>query len=239
MVYHWCARLPRLFQSTCLLCGCRQHGQQQPTPAYFGLCHFCHADLPFIAQACRQCGIPLPDGQTLCGDCISTPPAFDSSCCAVTYEHAVIALVHRFKTRHHNAIGRLLAELLLSRIQSHGAEIDVIIPAPMHWQRNLQRGNDHAGLLAKSIARKAKLPLHNKLLERSHATPVQKQLNAGQRKKNLRQAFRCTAPVTGLRIAIVDDVMTTGSTMNAIATTLKNAGAAEVHCWAVARTPKR
>ena len=125
------ARLPRLFQSTCLLCGCRLHGQQQPAPAYFGLCHFCHADLPFIARACRQCGIPLPDGQSLCGDCISTPPAFDSTCCAVTYENAVIPLIHRFKTRHHNAIARLLAELLLSRIQSQGVFIDVIIPAPM------------------------------------------------------------------------------------------------------------
>lgn len=237
-VYNYPDRISRLLQTACLLCGCRPDSNSH----YFGLCRFCHCALPFIDAACHQCGIPLPFDQPACGQCLQQPPAFDQTCCPVTYTGPLPALIHRFKTRHSNALRRLLAELLAAEIRHRQGiglpPADLVIPVPMHWRRNLQRGNNHSRLLASTLARQLQIPLNHRLLQRTQATPVQKQLDARQRRRNLRQAFLCSADVTGLRIAVVDDVMTTGSTLQAIAQTLKQAGAAEVQCWVVARTPK-
>lgn len=244
MVYHYPRRLLQIrqqfqhaLQSTCLLCGCRQDNEAR----HFGLCHACLHDLPRITCACRQCSIPLPIDQAICGECLGEPPAFDQTCCAVTYTGAMPALVHRFKTGHSNALRRLLADLLVAEIrhrQGSRPAVDIVIPVPMHWQRNLQRGNNHSRLLASAVAQALALPVEHHLLQRTLAAPAQKALDATQRRRNLQRAFRCNTDLTGRHIAVVDDVMTTGSTLQAIARTLKQAGAAGVQCWVVARTPK-
>lgn len=239
MVYNVLRKIPHYLQSTCLLCQCKIHRSPTTTSHYyFGLCHYCQADLPFIETSCQQCSIPLPANQPHCGICLNTMPFYDKTLCAVSYEQHIPGLIHRFKTCHDNATGRLLAELLLAKVHQEKFNIDCIVATPMHWQRNLQRGNNHSYLLAKILSRSLDIPLHRSLLLRQRPTPIQKVLTARQRKQNLKNAFFCPAPPSGLRIAIIDDVMTTGSTMNEMAQTLKSAGAREVHCWAIARTPK-
>jgi ComF family protein len=239
MVYNALARLPHRLQTHCLLCQCAYITHQQDIPRYFGLCVFCQQHLHFIETACHQCGIPLPSAQTLCGKCIQTTPAFDATCCALHYDDTSQPLIHRLKIQHNNAITRLLSELLIDAIKKHQHLPDIVIPVPMHWRKNLHKGNNHAHLLAKQLCRELQLPLNTSNLQRITNNPAQKQLNAQQRQKNLHRAFHCTEQVEGLSIAIVDDVITTGSTMNAIAQTLKKSGAKEVLCWAVARTPKQ
>ncbi len=238
MVYNAFRKIPHFLQSTCLLCQCRIRHPKSDSSSYFGVCHYCQADLPLIETCCQRCSIPLPVDLDLCGVCLSSSPAYDKTLCAVTYEYHIPELIHRFKTRHDNAVGRLFSELMLSRTQHETANIDCIIATPMHWQRNLLRGNNHSYLLAKKVGQELGIPLQRHLLQRHHPTPVQKTLSAKQRKKNLKNAFYSSAAVSGLRIAIIDDVMTTGSTMHEMAKTLKLEGAREVHCWAVARTPK-
>lgn len=238
MVYNVLRRIPHFLQSTCLLCQCRIYHPDNDAIRYFGLCHFCQADLPVIVTGCLRCSIPLPMDQALCGICLGDPPAFDKTLCAVSYEQQIPGLIHQFKTRHDNAVGRLLAELLFARINADNSKIDCIIATPMHWQRNLQRGNNPSYLLAKQLSRLSGIPLHSGLLQRLRYTPIQKTLSAEQRKKNLKNAFYCPQTLTGMTIAVIDDVMTTGSTMHEMAKTLKLAGASEVHCWAIARTPK-
>lgn len=237
MVYHSLLRIPRLLQSTCLLCRCRIIRSQTGIDRYFGLCHYCQADLPFIYASCQHCSIPLYNEQSFCGECLSSPPYFDKAVCVLAYEQQVPRLINRFKIHHDNAVCRLLCDLMLAKIQGQ-ANVDMLIATPMHWQRNLERGNNHSYLLAKSISRTLGLPLNRHALQRRTVTPVQKTLSAKQRKKNLNNAFYCPLPLNGLRIAVLDDVMTTGSTMNEMAKTLKAAGASEVQCWAIARTPK-
>lgn len=238
MVYNVFRRIPHFLQSTCLLCQCRICHPETVSGRYFGLCHYCQTDLPLITSGCRQCGIGLALDNALCGVCLSTAPAFDSTLCAVSYEDQIPGLVHRFKSRHDNAVGRLFSELLLAHVQHQKNHIDCIVATPMHWKRNLERGNNHAYLLARILGRALQIPLAPTLIQREHPTPVQKVLSAKQRKKNLKNVFYCPTSAKNLRIAVIDDVMTTGSTMNEIAKTLKDAGALEVHCWVVARTPK-
>jgi ComF family protein len=155
----------------------------------------------------------------------------------VSYEHHIPALIRQFKQHHSSAIAHLLCDLLMQQLPETPA-VHCIMPTPMHWQRNLQRGNNHASLLAKHLSRATGIPLDGQTLTRPRIATAQKQLSAAQRKHNLLQAFQCQRPVHGKRIALVDDVMTTGSTMEAMSRALLQAGASEVHCWVIARTPK-
>lgn len=134
---------------------------------------------------------------------------------------------------------RLLADLLCYHInQQPPTTIDYLIATPMHWKKNLQRGNNHAYLLAKRVSQQLAIPLNQDMLFRHAHTQEQKMLTLAQRQHNLDHAFICNNTVKDKHIALIDDVITTGSTMEAMAYTLKQAGATEVHCWAIARTPK-
>lgn len=116
---------------------------------------------------------------------------------------------------------------------------DTIIAIPLHWRRYWQRGFNQSELLANSLSRQLKIPLV-KALKRCRSTTMQQSLNAEQRQRNLHNAFAVTKPelIQGRRIALVDDVMTTGATATEAARTLLSAGANEVHIWVLARTPR-
>ena len=221
-------------QRHCLLCHC----PISPGTPTFGLCTHCQQTLPFIPAACQQCGIPLPVNQPQCGQCLQQSPAFDKTCCPLTYDGPVIPLIHRFKSSHSNALRRLLAEILLGKLHDY-SNIDAITTVPMHWKRNLQRGNNHSLLLAQRLSRLLQIPFKPGIIHLPTLTLSQKNLSARQRRSNLQHAFQCHVRLQGQHIAVVDDVMTTGSTMQAVALALKQAGAAEVNCWVIARTPKQ
>jgi ComF family protein len=160
------------------------------------------------------------------------------------YSFPIDALINRFKHQARWPLGRLLAELLSHHLQhafSEGlAKPDLLLPVPLSRQRLRQRGFNQAQMLAGWLSHSLQLPLLEHVLVRSHDSPAQQLLSAAERKRNLRKAFALAdhAPIQGRHIALIDDVLTTGATAEAIARLLRKAGAARVDVYCLARTPK-
>ena len=203
------------------------------------LCQSCDADLPRLgAELCPRCALASPAG-AVCGRCLVQPPNFDATRAALAYRFPADALVHALKFRGELALAPLLAGLL-SRCIS-GLAVDFVIPVPLSPARLRSRGYNQALEIARHLAPGpgggALARLAPELCERSRDTPAQTGLPLAERAKNVRGAFRCPRLLEGAQIAVLDDVMTTGATLDEIAATLKRAGAARVVNWVVARTP--
>ena len=217
----------QLIPSTCLLCGA--------TSGTGPLCGACLADLPWHRQPqCPQCAIPTPDGQ-VCGACLKHPPAFDRSRAALAYAFPLDRLIPRLKYNGRLAIAPALGECLAASVAS-GPRPDCLIPMPLHAKRIRERGFNHATEIARDVAKRLDLPLDTDSCRRIRDTPPQMGLKHDARRRNVRGAFVCTGDVRGRRIALIDDVMTTGTSLDELAKTLKQAGALEVETWVVART---
>jgi len=211
-----------LFGGACYLC-------RGAAPAL--LCSACDADLPRLAGArCPRCALESPRGE-LCGRCLGEAPHYDATVAALAYEFPADTLVHSLKFRGELALAGLLGDLLRQRIDSE--LVDHVLPVPLSAARLRQRGYNHAAEIARHLMPR-KLDLG--LCVRSRDTPPQMDLPFAERRGNVRGAFRCTRALAGESVAVVDDVMTTGATLNEIARTLKAAGAARVVNWVVART---
>ncbi|HEX4963638.1 MAG TPA: ComF family protein [Thermoanaerobaculia bacterium] len=232
-----------LLPAPCLGCG-------QPLPARgsaLGLCAACRAALSRLpAQACAVCALPLRAAYALpagyrCGNCRQEPPAFDRLLALWTYLPPLDAVVQALKFRRLDYLGRHLAVALAAELGSRLGEtagFDRVVPVPLHWRRRLARGYNQAERIARPLAGILGLPFVH-ALSRSRATPPQSRLGRTRRLANLRRAFRVPRPqeVRGLHLLLVDDVATTGATLDAAAETLKRAGAAAVTALVVARTP--
>ena len=213
--------LERLFGGSCFLC----RGAATDL-----LCPSCDADLPRLAApCCPRCALPSPRGE-LCGRCLNEAPHYDATVAALAYEFPADVLVHALKFRGELAIAGLLGGLLSNQINT--VEIDRVIPVPLSSARLRERGYNQSV----EIARRLGAQLDLALCVRERDTPAQMDLPYAERRRNVRGAFRCTRPLAGARVAVVDDVMTTGATLNEVASVLKQAGAARVVNWVVART---
>ncbi|HWM41055.1 MAG TPA: ComF family protein [Burkholderiales bacterium] len=211
-----------LFGGTCYLCR---------GAAASLLCSACDADLPRLQhERCPRCALESPRGE-LCGRCLSDAPHYDATVAVLAYEFPADTLVHALKFRGELALAGLLGAMLCAKISSH--EIDCAIPVPLSAGRLRERGYNHAAEIARHVA-PAKLDLG--LCVRSRDTPPQMGLPYDERRRNVRGAFRCTRALAGESVAVVDDVMTTGATLNEVASVLKAAGASRVVNWVVART---
>lgn len=211
----------------CFLCG--REGGVQP------VCRACAERLPLWAgaTACPCCGLPGTQGET-CGRCLRAPPGFDGTLALFEYGFPVVQMVQALKYG-----GALeLAPWLGTRLSklAHGGW-DVLLPVPLHARRLGERGFNQALELARPLAKAWGVPVAPRLARRVKLTPAQAGLSARERARNLRAAFQVTGDVSGLRVAVVDDVMTTGATLDALARALKAAGAARVDNLVVARTP--
>jgi len=216
------------FPFTCLLCGA--------TSGTGHLCGACLADLPWHSlPQCPQCAIPTPDGQ-VCGACLKHPPAFDRTRAALAYAFPLDRLIPRLKYNGQLAIAPALGECLAQAV-APGPGPDCLIPMPLHGRRIRERGFNHATEIAREVAKRLSIPLDTDSCQRIRDTPPQMGLKHDARRRNVRGAFVCTGDVQGRRIALVDDVMTTGTSLDELAKTLKQAGALEVETWVVARTP--
>ena len=212
----------RLFGGSCYLC----RGAADAM-----LCAACDADLPRLRlPACPRCALDSPHGE-VCGRCLGDAPHYDATVAALAYEFPADALVHSLKFRGELALAPLLAGLLLPKLGT--LDIDCVVPVPLSPARLRERGYNQAVEIARHLDR-GRLELE--LCVRERDTPAQVELPYAERKRNVRGAFRCTRALPGARIAVVDDVMTTGATLDEIAMTLKAAGAAHVVNWVVART---
>lgn len=217
---------PPLIQPACVLCEAKTHNT-------LGICQDCWQDLPWQAQnCCSQCGLPATDH--VCGHCISEPPFFDATQALFEYTYPIDALLQAYKYQHTLHLARLFAAISLKQRMSN--EVDCILPMPMHPARLQQRGFNQSLELAKRIAKLLHKPLATQHCQRIKNTPPQASLPLKARVKNIKNAFACDDYFAGKHVAIVDDVMTSGASLNELAKTLKAAGAAKVTCWVVART---
>lgn len=199
------------------------------------LCAACQADLPHhVEPHCPQCAIPTPNGQ-VCGACLQHPPAHAYTLAAFCYAFPVDQLIQALKYQQRLAIAPVLGRALALAARSRPRP-DLLIPMPLHPKRLQQRGFNHATEIARVIAAELNLPLDVSVCERVRDTPPQVALAYDQRRRNVRDAFVCHGKVAGKRVALIDDVMTTGTSLDELAKTLKKAGALEVEAWVVART---
>ncbi|VVO16721.1 ComF family protein [Pseudomonas fluorescens] len=221
----------------CLLC---DESTDTPHP----ICTPCESELPWLGDQCLVCALPLPMAGLTCGQCLKQPPAFHQVVTPWTYSFPVDSLITRFK---HNAkwpFGRLLGELLSQSLQHRFDEDldrpDVLVPVPLATKRLRQRGFNQAAMLAHWLSVSLDIVCDEALLLRIRDTSAQQDLNADARKKNLRNAFVLApgASIKGRHLALVDDVLTTGATAQALARLLMDAGAARVDVYCLARTPK-
>lgn len=203
------------------------------------LCAGCDAGLPVIATACPRCAQPYehPDIRGVCGMCQRQPPAFTRSVALYRYAPPVDHFIRALKFHHGLGMARLLGRRLTMRLQTESPQPDRIIPVPLHLSRLRTRGYNQALEIARPIARVLDIPLDHDSLIRTRATAAQSDLPVEHRRRNVRGAFavRARANLAGLRIALVDDVMTTGSTVQAASRALLAAGAEEVEVWVAAR----
>jgi ComF family protein len=201
------------------------------------LCRACAAALPWNRTACPSCAMPLPDTADACGSCLRHPPALQRVVAACVYARPLDRLLPRFKFHGDLAAGRLLAQLMIQAcadLPRPGA----LIPLPLHRSRLRSRGYDQALELARPLARAFDLPLRVDALSRIRSTAPQSELSALQRRRNVRKAFVVDSdrPLPA-HVTLVDDVMTTGATLHAAATALRQAGVARVDAWVCARVP--
>lgn len=224
MVYNFLGRSSR----HCVFCGKSSPGD---------ICPPCDAELPRIACSCRQCGIPLMhDG--LCGDCLIAPPHFSRCIAALRYEPPISHLIGTFKYQGDLSHGRILSQLLIERLRQEGEiAIDALISVPLHWRRRWLRGFNQSEVIADELSRALNLPTQTRWLQKIRGSTPQQHLDIYERQRNLRNAFACKRDLTGLHLAVIDDVVTTGATANVIAKLLRECGAASVQIWTLARTP--
>lgn len=232
MVYNWLN-----IEHFCALCDDR-------CEAGHSLCASCEADLPWLGGQCSICALPLPATGMICGQCLKRPPAFDHVVAPWRFDFPIDSLITRFKHQSQWPFGRLLAEQLARHLLHAFADglprPSALLPVPLARRRLRRRGFNQAQMLAEWISPSLQIPVRNDLLQRPQDTPAQQQLDAAARRRNLRQAF--AAPdghaVRDQHLAIVDDVLTTGATAEALARLLKRAGARRVDIYCLARTPR-
>jgi ComF family protein len=200
------------------------------------LCGPCLEDLPWLpARRCFQCAVPLASGR-ICGACLDRPPRFDRVEAVFAYRFPVDGLVQACKYGGRLALAGLLGGQL-ARVVTGG--VDAIVPMPLAPRRLAERGFNQALEIARPVARTRRLPLLRNACRKVADTPPQAALPWSERARNIRRAFVCDADLRGMRVAVVDDVLTTGATLNELARVLRKAGAVEVVGWVVARTLPR
>lgn len=230
-----------LLPDPCLACA-RAAAPPAALGSRLGLCPPCRGQVRELSGVafCPGCGrifdgAHMPTGFA-CGPCRAHPPAFDALLAAFAYASPLDAVIAGLKFRRLEYLGEVLAESLWRRFEIAIARHDLVVAVPLHWRRRLARGFNQAEALARPLASRAALPL-GAALRRARATAAQAQLPRDLRLRNPRRAFRArAAEVEGARVLLVDDVVTTGATVNAAAAALKEAGAAAVTVLAVART---
>ena len=231
MINKWLKFNQLLFPQTCMLCSA-------PSGGSLGLCGGCFADLSWLANAsCPQCALSSFDCQ-ISGHCLKSPPAFDGTEALFRYEFPIDSMLQRYKYGHQLAMAQTFGGLMTNFVAS-AIRPDLIIPMPLHAQRLKERGFNQAIEIARVVANKLNLKLDIESCTRVKLAPPQVSLPLKQRVKNMRNAFHCENRLDGLRVVLLDDVMTTGASLNALAKTVKAAGASHVECWVIARTLPR
>lgn len=206
------------------------------------LCHRCETELPNSKQSCYRCARPLAltpislshTMPLCCGQCLKKPPFFDSTLSVCSYHSNIRHLITQFKFQQKLYCGRILSQLMIKMLQKQPRAVDSILAVPLHRHRLRRRGFNQALELAKPIARHFNIPIIDNDCYRIKETAPQSELPANKRRRNVAHAFAMGA-IVPQRVAIVDDVVTTGHTVNELSRILKMAGAESVQIWCLAR----
>lgn len=216
-----------LLPASCVLCGARAEDTL--------LCAGCEADLPWHnAPHCPVCAHPTGSGNT-CGQCLKHPPAFDATLALLAYRFPVNALLQRYKYSGFLTIASMMAALLARRA-ANLPRPDLLLPMPLHPARLKERGFNQAVEIGRLLGPALGIRMETRLARRNKATPPQANLTFDQRRRNVRGVFECTGSLAGEHVVLLDDVMTTGASLDALAQAVRKAGAARVECWVLART---
>jgi len=208
-----------LFGGSCFVCRGAARGL---------LCAECNAELPRLTRPlCPRCALESPGG-AVCGRCLREPPAYDATVAALAYQFPADVLVQALKFRGELAIAPFLASLMKA-----DGKVDCVVPVPLSRDRLRSRGYNQAAEIARGLPGPG---VDVFACERTRESTPQMELPYDERHRNVRGAFRCTRSLVGAHVAVVDDVMTTGATLDELARTLKQAGALSVTNWVAVRT---
>lgn len=232
--WHKKFNISKIIPRHCLFC-------LQKTQSSFDLCVACMADLSINNHCCQRCALPLePDsGQMipLCGQCLSHPYYYDQVISPFAYTDDMAYLIKQLKYHQKIHYAPLLAKLFIAQVKTihNFQQPQIIMPIPMHQKRLKYRGYNQALELARIFSSHYQLPLDYSILIRSRYTHLQVKMTALKRQENVKNAFIIKKEIQYTHIALIDDVMTTGSTVNEVAKVLKNKGVKKVDIWTIAR----
>jgi ComF family protein len=222
-----------LFPSRCILC-------QKTVNQAIEICPDCYSSLPHNDSCCLRCALPVPEDlkkSVICGRCIKQAPEFDYAYSLFRYESNVIGLVHQLKFGERIGHARSIGEMLCSQLHQAGESPDCLLPVPLHDLRLRQRGFNQSVEISRVIAKKSGITIEYDAVVRHRRTPAQTGLDAKQRKNNIKDAFTVTQALDYQHVLIIDDVMTTGATVNELARLLKKNGVMRVGVMTIARAP--
>jgi len=232
-------------------CAVRSRWWQLPAPCGVcagwtrpaGLCADCLRRFAVPVPRCRQCAIRVPSGVPVCGGCLHEPPRFERAVAAFDYAFPWDRVIAAVKFRDGLEWAAPLARQLAAATAADAGEVELVTAVPLADARLRERGYNQAWEIARRTARAYRLPAHHDLLRRLRDTPRQMQLDKRQRDANLRGAFMpgdaaARRMVQGRCVALVDDVLTTGTTASEATRALLEAGARSVHLWVLARTAR-
>lgn len=228
----------RLLPLRCVVC------ELQPGMPETSLCEECERDFFSASKSrCECCSISLPaanaGGPRICGHCLANPPHFDATTTLADYVSPVDGMVKALKFTARLDLATFFGRLLAQRVsvQKTSARDPIVVPVPLAFERARQRGYNQSHHVARAFADAGDYRLVVDRLLRVRHTPPQQTLALKERRRNVQGAFAVEGNVEGQSIFVVDDVMTSGSTLDEVARVLKRAGAARVHNLIVARTP--
>ncbi len=219
---------------------CYMCGGTQEKDAKYSLCHNCYNNLPFIPEHhCVKCGIPLrmvEDGP-ICRQCANSNYYFDRAISTVKYEKDVKTLIYKLKYSNHTYLAKTIGYIMADRLEQEGIEIDIIVPVPLYKNKEKERGFNQSTLIGKYISEKTNIPLIVDSCVRIKNTKVMYNLTKRERLENVERAFKVTdqETIVGRDILLVDDIFTTGSTVNSCSKELVNSGAKSVTVFTFAR----
>ena len=226
----WSAALGACFPSNCPFCD-----EPSDEPSTAPVCGMCWSAMEPMGgdHTCRRCSSRLisPDA-TLCGECMVNPPRFGKAICFGPYEDPLKEAIHIMKFRGIRRVARPLGQLLA---HLELPEADVIVPVPVGLRGLRARGFNQCFYIAREFSLLSGVPMESRLLYKKKETPPQVGLSAIARRTNLRGAFAMRGKFSGERVLLVDDIITTGATMNECSKTLRRAGASEVTAVSLAR----